>query len=53
MLVLEPGRVERHYWAYLWRNLELFGILTWRDIAVRYKQTVIDVRVRQALSHIA
>lgn len=40
-LVLEPGRAERHYWADLWHYRELFLILAWRDIAVRYKQTVI------------
>ncbi|MFN3890325.1 MAG: ABC transporter permease [Beijerinckiaceae bacterium] len=42
-LVLEAGRAERHYWADLWRYRELFAILAWRDIAVRYKQTVIGV----------
>src|SRR3954451_23500832 len=40
-LILEPGRTERHYWRDLWRYRELFQILAWRDIAVRYKQTVI------------
>jgi homopolymeric O-antigen transport system permease protein len=41
VLVLEPGRAERHYWRDLWAYRELFAILAWRDIAVRYKQTVI------------
>src|SRR5712671_2167827 len=40
-LVLEAGRAERHYWRDLWRYRELFAILAWRDVAVRYKQTVI------------
>ena len=40
-LVLEPGRAERHYWRDLWTYRELFVILAWRDLAVRYKQTVI------------
>jgi lipopolysaccharide transport system permease protein len=40
-LVIEPGLVERNYWRDLWRYRELFYILAWRDIAVRYKQTVI------------
>ncbi len=40
-LVIEPGRAEKNYWADLWRFRELFYILTWRDIKVRYKQTVI------------
>ena len=39
--VLEPGRVERNYRRDLWHYRELFLILTWRDVAVRYKQTVI------------
>jgi len=40
-LVIEPGRAERHYWRDLWRYRELFQVLAWRDISVRYKQTVI------------
>src|SRR4051812_43086162 len=39
-LVIEPGRNERHYWLDLWRYRELFQVLAWRDISVRYKQTV-------------
>ncbi len=41
VLVLEPGRAERHYWRDIWAYRELFAILAWRDVAVRYKQTVI------------
>jgi lipopolysaccharide transport system permease protein len=43
VLVLEPGRAGRHYWRDLWAYRELFAILAWRDVAVRYKQTVIGV----------
>src|SRR6185312_15255007 len=43
VLILEAGRAERHYWRDLWHYRELFGILAWRDVAVRYKQTVIGV----------
>jgi lipopolysaccharide transport system permease protein len=43
LLVLEPGRAERYYWRDLWAYRELFAILAWRDVAVRYKQTVIGV----------
>jgi lipopolysaccharide transport system permease protein len=43
VLVLEPGRTERHYWRDIWAYRELFVILAWRDISVRYKQTVIGV----------
>lgn len=42
-LIIEPGLAERHYWADLWRYRELFLVLAWRDVAVRYKQTVIGV----------
>jgi hypothetical protein len=34
-------RAERHYWLDLWRYRELLQVLAWRDISVRYKQTVI------------
>lgn len=43
ILILEPGRAERNYWRDLVRYRELFYILAWRDIAVRYKQTVVGV----------
>ncbi len=42
-LIIEAGKTERHYWADLWRYRELFFFLSWRDILVRYKQTVIGV----------
>jgi lipopolysaccharide transport system permease protein len=42
-VVLEPGRAESHYWEELWRYRELFAILAWRDVAVRYKQTIVGV----------
>ena len=42
-LILEPGRSEKNYWKDLWRYRELFYILSWRDLKVRYKQTVIGV----------
>jgi lipopolysaccharide transport system permease protein len=42
-LLIEPGRAERNYWRDLWRYRELFYFLVWRDILVRYKQTVIGV----------
>lgn len=43
VLILEPGRAEKNYWRDLWRYRELFLILAWRDISVRYKQTIIGV----------
>ena len=41
--IIEPGRQERNYWRDLWRYRELFYVLAWRDLAVRYKQTVIGI----------
>ena len=41
--VLEAGRSEKNYWQDLWHYRELFAILAWRDVAVRYKQTVIGL----------
>lgn len=40
-LVIEAGRTERQYWKDLWRYRELFYFLAWRDILIRYKQTVV------------
>ncbi len=42
-IILEPGRSERNYWRDLWRYRELFAVLAWRDIAVRYKQTIVGI----------
>jgi lipopolysaccharide transport system permease protein len=42
-LVIEAGLSERQYWHDLWRYRELFAVLAWRDVAVRYKQTVIGL----------
>lgn len=43
VLVLEAGRAERNYWQDLWHYRELFAILAWRDVSVRYKQTAIGI----------
>jgi len=43
VLIIEPGRTEKNYWTDLWRYRELFLILAWRDISVRYKQTIIGI----------
>ena len=42
-LIIEAGRAEQQYWRDLWNYRELFYILAWRDLSVRYKQTVIGV----------
>jgi lipopolysaccharide transport system permease protein len=43
IVVIEAGRTDRHYWRDIWRFRELLFFLAWRDILVRYKQTVIGV----------
>lgn len=42
-LVIEAGRTEKQYWKDIWCYRELFYFLAWRDILVRYKQTVIGI----------
>jgi lipopolysaccharide transport system permease protein len=42
-IVIEAGRSESQYWRDLWRYRELLYFLAWRDILVRYKQTVVGV----------
>jgi len=42
-LIIEPNRPVLHYWRDVWRYRELFWFLVWRDILVRYKQTVVGV----------
>lgn len=39
-LILEPGRAAKNYWRDLFHYRELFLILAWRDVIVRYKQSV-------------
>jgi lipopolysaccharide transport system permease protein len=43
LLIIESGHTERQYWHDLWRYRELFYVLAWRDISVRYKQTIVGV----------
>jgi lipopolysaccharide transport system permease protein len=40
VIIIEAGRQERNYWRDLWRYRELFYVLAWRDVAVRYRQTL-------------
>ncbi|MBW4602074.1 MAG: ABC transporter permease [Calothrix sp. FI2-JRJ7] len=42
-LIIEAGRTEGQYWRDLWKYRELFYFLAWRDILVRYKQTIIGM----------
>src|SRR5262249_10228091 len=40
-VLIEAGRAGRHYVRDLWRYRELFLFLAWRDLLVRYKQTIV------------
>ena len=42
-IIIEAGRTEKNYWSDLWCYRELFLILAWRDLSVRYKQTIIGI----------
>ncbi len=42
-LIIEPTRGFQNYWRDLWRYRELFLFMAWRDILVRYKQTIIGI----------
>jgi lipopolysaccharide transport system permease protein len=42
-VIIEPGLSVKNYWHDLWRYRELMYFLTWRDVAVRYKQTAIGL----------
>ncbi len=42
-LIIAPGRADRRYWHDLWQYRELFYVLAWRDLSVRYKQTIIGI----------
>lgn len=41
--IIEPNKRLKDFWRELWAYRELFYFLAWRDILVRYKQTVIGI----------
>lgn len=43
VLIIEANNSSRQYWRDLWRYRELFRVLAWRDLAVRYKQTALGI----------
>lgn len=43
MLVIEAGKLEKQYWKDMWEFRELFYFLSWRNMLVRYKQTIIGI----------
>lgn len=42
-LIIDPHSVKKEYFKDLFRYRELFYFLAWRDIVVRYKETVLGV----------
>lgn len=42
-IVIEPGKTGYQYWRDVWEYRELLYILSWRDLRVRYKQTIIGL----------
>ena len=42
-LIIEAGKTEGQYWKDIWKYRELLYFLAWRDLLVRYKQTVAGV----------
>jgi lipopolysaccharide transport system permease protein len=51
--VIEAGHTERRYWSDFWQYRELLYFLAWRDLLVRYKQTIVGASwalIRPALT---
>jgi lipopolysaccharide transport system permease protein len=42
-IIITPDKVEQNYWIDLLRFKDLFYILSWRDLKVRYSQTVLGI----------
>ncbi len=42
-IIIEPRKQARHVWRELWLYRELLFFMAWRDLIVRYKQTVIGI----------
>jgi lipopolysaccharide transport system permease protein len=42
-IIIGPDRTFRGFWKDLWQFRDLFYFLSWRDVLVRYKQTVVGI----------
>jgi lipopolysaccharide transport system permease protein len=42
-LIIEPRHAEKNYWRDVWKFREIALFLAWRDLLVRYKQTLLGV----------
>ena len=43
LVIVPPKKLLSINWKEMWRFRDLFWVLAWRDIAVRYKQTFLGV----------
>lgn len=43
LTIITPNPDIKGYWGELWGSRELLSLMVWRDILVRYKQTVIGI----------
>ena len=41
--IIDSKNIKQQYWSDLWSYRELFYFLSWKDVLVRYKQTVIGL----------
>jgi lipopolysaccharide transport system permease protein len=42
-ITITPESSEQNYWTEVWRHRELVAFLAWRDLVVRYKQTIVGI----------
>ena len=42
-LIIEPNKGIQKQWHELWEYRELFFFLSWKNIIVRYKQTILGI----------
>jgi lipopolysaccharide transport system permease protein len=42
-VLIRPGLAQRDYWRDLWMKRELIYFLAWRDVIVKYKQTMVGI----------
>jgi len=42
-VLIRPGVAQRDYWRDLWAKRELIYFLAWRDVIVKYKQTIVGI----------
>lgn len=43
LVIITPEPDNTHYWRDLWASRELLGMMVWRDVVVRYKQTAMGL----------